>query len=68
MCFAYFGYASVVAVVVVVCYFEVTKGSGSLGVHDAFWDSFAVEMGNVVDEGEVLEDDGAIGSCRGGGC
>ena len=37
--------------------FENTVGSGSLGVDNSLWNSFSVEVGKFVNEGEVLEKD-----------
>lgn len=44
----------------VVCDFEVPEGSGALGVDDSFGDSLPVEVGQLVDEGKVLEKEGAV--------
>ena len=37
-----------------------TVGSGSLGVDDTLWDSFASEVSQFVKEVEVGDDDGAL--------
>jgi len=38
--------------------FEDTMGCGSLSMHNTLWDSLSVEMGELIDEGEVLQKDG----------
>ena len=42
--------------------FEVAVSAGSLGVDDSFGDSLPVEFGEFVDEVEVLEEDGTVGT------
>lgn len=38
---------------------EVAEGAGSLGVHHALWDALAVEVGNLVQELDILQEERA---------
>lgn len=40
--------------------FEITVSTSTLGVDDSFWDSFTIEVGDLIDEVEVLEEDWTV--------
>ena len=42
--------------------FEDTMGCGSLSMHNTLWNSLSIEMGELVDECKVLQEDGSPGT------
>ena len=43
---------------------EEAVSSGTLGVNNSFRDSLSIEVGQLIDEVEIGNDDGAVRTCR----